>query len=313
MSRAVWREASCYRRVVRALTVACVSFAAVGLPAQGILDVVDGETLYLGGSLLSFGNEYEREEVRRSGSARVADSAHAHRFTLTSTVAWQYGLRNDLQLGIGVPYVASERESATGQEVAAGIGDVELLAKWRFHRWDAPGVSINTSLITSLSLPFGDDDRRSNGVELEPELQAGSGGFDPAIGLAITPEPGRWRFNAAVLWRWRTDTDGDDDRRGDSLFAELAIGNRFWLEPYPGPFMRLDLFARYRHEDRDREDGVLLADSGGDRLVLGSTWAFRPRPSLDFQLTAEIPVWRDTNGSQLDLDWAVEVAFGYRF
>lgn len=294
------------------LPLCLVGFAVV-VRAQGALDVVDGETLYDGGHLVSFVHELDREETLRTGDRRLADPAASHRFRWSSVLAWQYGLRHDLQVGVALPYVDVETESTAGQDVAAGLGDVELLAKWRCHRWDTKGASINTSLITMLSLPTGDDDAGRDGVEFEPEQQVGTGGFDPAIGFAITPEPGRWRFNAAVLYRLRTDSDGDGDHRGDSLFAELAVGNRFWLEPYPGPFMRLDLLLRWYDEHRDTQDHVRLADTGGQRLTAGATWAFRPRPAVDVQLSAELPVWRDVNGAQLDEDWTVQLSLGYRF
>jgi hypothetical protein len=293
---------------------AMLMLAAIVLPAQGrVLDVIDGETLYEGGSLVSFSVGLERQERLRQGSESVADPTASHRFTVMAALAYQYGLRNDLQIGIALPYVDVEREFLGGQEVTAGLGDVELLAKWRFRRWDAPRVAVNTALIAMISLPTGADDDGSGGVEFEPEQQVGSGGVDPSIGWAITAEPARWRFNLAAIYRIHTDTDGDGDQLGDAFFAELAVGNRFWLEPYPGPFMRLDVFAHYDHENRDAVDGQLLADTGGERVSVGATWAFRPRPSLDFQLTGEVPVWHDVNGTQLDQDWSVQFSFGYRF
>lgn len=307
-------EPGARRRQHRSAWLLSACFAMAPLSAQGtVLDVVDGETLYEGGHLLSLGTELEREDVLRRGGSRLADPTAGQRHRVTTTLALQYGLRNDLQIGVALPWVADASESAAGSTSAAGVGDLELLAKWRFHRWDAPRVSINTSLITSLSLPTGDDDRVEGAGELEPERQTGSGGLDPAIGLAITPEPGRWRFNAAILHQLRTDPDGDGDRLGASWYAELAVGNRFWLEPYPGPFMRLDVFAHWYDEARDRADHQRLDDTGGERLAVGATWAFRPRPSLDFQLTGEVPVWRDVNGTQLDDDWSVQFAIGYRF
>lgn len=310
------RVGSVPRMPLRPLAVAAalVSCCTAPLLAQGtVLDVVDGETLYEGGHLVSLSTELEREESLRRGDTRVGDPFGSHRYRVTTTAAIQYGLRNNVQLGVALPWIADQADSVAGGTSATGVGDIELLAKWRFKRWDGPSYSINTSLITGLSLPSGDDDVVEGGGELEPERQPGSGGVDPSIGVAITPEPGRWRFNAAVLHQLRTDTDGDRDTLGSSWYAELAIGNRFWLEPYPGPFMRLDVFAHWYDEGRDRADGQKLADTGGERVAVGATWAFRPRPSLDFQLSGEIPVWRDANGTQLEEDWSVQFAIGYRF
>ena len=58
---------------------------------------------------------------------------------------------------------------------------------------------------------------------------------------------------------------------------------------------------------------MLLTDTGGSRLLAGATLAFRPRPAIDLQLTGEVPVWRDLNGTQLDVDWTCDLSLGYRF
>ncbi len=297
----------------RTLPVAIlVGTATVAVPAQGILDRLDGETLYDGGFLLTAGFDLVRDDVLRRGGARVTDPSASHETELRTTLALQYGLRNNVQIGIAVPYVAHEAAGIGLQNTAEGLGDVSVLGKWRFYRWDAPGKALNVSLLAELSLPTGEDDARSDGVRLEPELQPGAGGLDPALGFGLTHEPERWRFNAACLYRLRTDTDDDGWRLGDEFVSELAIGNRFWLQPYPGPFMRADLAVRYYWQDESRASGPVL-DSGGERAAFALTWAFRPRPSLDFQASIEIPFWRDVNGTQLDTDWEAHVTFGYRF
>ncbi len=286
---------------------------AAVLPAQGaVLDVLDGETLYENGFLLTLGHELERGEVLRRGSQRVADPFGRHELQQTTTLALQYGLRHDLQVGLALHWRDTELRGSGLDQGTSGLGDLELLAKWRFLRLDAPHRATNFALLGGLSLPVGEDDAGSGGIELEPDLQPGSGGVDPALGVAVTHEPGRWRFNAAALYRLRTDSDGDGDRPGDALVLELAAGNRFWLEPYPGPFMRLDVVARWYWQDHDRMDAV-LPDSGGERLALGLNWAFRPRPSLDFQVGGEAPVWQDQNGTQPGHDWDLRFTFGYRF
>jgi hypothetical protein len=282
------------------------------LRAQGILDVLDGETLYEGGFLFTTGFELNRGEYLRRGGDRVSDPLASHQFETRTTIALQYGLRNNVQLGLAIPYVTHERAGAGFDADTEGVGDINLLAKWRFYRWDAPGKALNVSLLSELSLPTGEDDATFNGLRLEPELQPGSGGFDPAAGVGLTYEPERWRFNAAFLYRRHTDSDDDGFRLGDELVSELAIGNRFWLQPYPGPFMRADLPVRYYWQDESRADGV-DPDTGGERATVGVNWAFRPRPALDFQVSFELTFWQDVNGTQLGDDWDANFTFGYRF
>jgi len=298
------------RRSAGTCLLAC--FATAPTPAQGVLDFLDGETLYEGGWLVTLGFDLARGERLRQGEWRVADPLAQHETTTQTTLGLQYGLRNKLQLGVVVPWTAHAREGRGFDAEATGLGDVDLLGKWRFYRFDAPGVALNVALLGALSLPTGEDDAEDAGARLEPELQPGSGGVDPAIGLGATHEPGRWRFNAAALYRFRTDTDQDHARLGDELVVELATGNRFWLEPYPGPFMRADLAVRYYWQDHSRQQGE-LRDTGGERATVAVNWAFRPRPSIDVQVNVEVPLWQDVSGTGLGEDWAVDFAVGYRF
>ena len=69
---------------------------------------------------------------------------------------------------------------------------------------------------------------------------------------------------------------------------------------------------RWRHEWNARDDGDLVHDSGGDLITLGLNLAFRPQPSLDFQLSVEVPVFQKVNGTQLEEDISFFFAFGYR-
>lgn len=301
------------RRRRHSIVCAAALLLAAAAPAQGVLDLLDGETLYQGGFLFTLGVEYERRETLRQGTDRVPDPAASHEFETRSTLALQYGLHNTVQVGLALPYVTHDLETSSGDVSVAGIGDVELIGKWRFYRWDAPGKALNVALIGELSLPTGSDDAHRSGARLPPDQQVGSGGVDPSLGIGATHEPGRWRFNAAMLYRWRTDTDGDHSRPGDDLVGEIAAGNRFWLEPYPGPFMRLDVIGRYYWQAHDRLQGVSLADSGGERATVGLNWAFRPRPSLDFQIQFEKSVWQDVGGVQLGHDWILTATTGWRF
>ena len=291
------------------------AFALAGLLSafvqEGTLDVLDGETLFEGGWLFTLGVETETREGLRRGSDRVDDPLDRKLTERIAALGAHYGLRHDLQLSAILPWVERDFESGSDRISADGPGDFAFVAKWRFYRWDDVGKAANFAVMAGVEAPTGEDGEEANGVRLPPELQPGSGSWDPSLGAAATYEPGRWRFNAATLYQ-RNGKGGGDFKDGDELFAELAAGNRFWLEPYPGPFMRFDVLLRYRHQTRASLGGSTLSATGGDFLTAGATLAFRPRPTLDFQVFVEVPVWQDVNGIQLEEDVRFFFAFGFR-
>ena len=298
------------------LVIALLGAASPAPAQEQTLDLLDGETLYDSGSLIALVYEVERRERLLDGDSRVSDPLDREQTDHRLTLSGHYGLRHDLQLSAIVPYAYHELElddpAGADRLQANGLGDITGLIKWRFYRWDAPHQALNVAALAGLELPTGSDDERDGGVRLDPDLQPGSGSWDPLLGAAATYEPGRWRFNGAVLYKWNTESAGDLDL-GDELFAEIAAGNRFWLEPYPGPFMRLDVLLRYRDEGRASRDGIDLRDTGGDLITLGANLAFRPRPSLDLQASVEFPLYERVNGIQLAEAFTVSLSFGYRF
>lgn len=291
---------------------------------EGTLDLLDGETLYEEGWLLTTGFEQDRREGLLHGRDRRSDPFDRTIEEKTLSLGAHYGVRYDVQVSAIFPVVERELrlDDPAGPDrfISRGAGDLALAAKWRFLRLDGEGRATNFALIGGLELPTGPDDRRDHGSRLPPDLQPGSGTWDPSIGAAVTHEPGRWRFNAATLYQRRGQGD-HDFKEGDELFAELAAGHRYWLVPYPGPFSRFDVMLRYRHRWRSFEDGDIVHDSGGDLLTLGANLAFRTfgepfesgtRPSYDFQLAVEVPVYEKVMGFQLEEDASIFFVFGYR-
>lgn len=277
------------------------------LAQEGALDVLDGETLYEGGWLFTLSAEYERRSGLIDGRDSVSDPLDHVRTDTTFTTSAHYGLRHDLQLSLLVPYVSRELENDAGRASESGLGDTAALAKFRFKRFDGPGWSLNIAAIGGLDLPTGADADGDAPYELAP----GTGSWDPFAGVAATYEPNRWRFNAFAVYK-RNGEGHDDVKIGDQFLAEIAAGNRFHLTPYPGPFWRFDVMLRYRREWRDRIEGDIIHNTGSDVTTVGANLAFRPRPSLDFQLEAEVPIWQRADGVQLEADFQVMFTVGLR-
>ncbi len=310
-----------------ACIVAVLLLSATPQAQDATLDVLDGETLYEGGWLVTVSRETETRSELRSGGDQVEDPLRQRASYRDMAVAAHYGLRHDLQLSMVVPYVNRSLrihpQGAPAQRLSVeGMGDLVLLAKWRFYRWEAPGKALNVSLISGLEVPTGEDDATDDGLMLPADLQPGKGTWNPMLGVAATYEPERWRFNAVALYM--QGGSGGEFETSNEFFSELSVGNRFWLEPYPGPFMRADLALRYRRSSRVHyADGFVagppLANdtsrdaSGGDLTTLAFNVAFRPRPSLDLQLEVETPLSQNVHGTDLGAGTTVSFNVGVRF
>jgi hypothetical protein len=299
------------RRIALLAAMAALS-AGRAFAQEGTLDVLDGETLYDGGWLWTIGYEEERRAGLLKDSHGVPDPLDLSRVDRTEVLAAHWGYLHDLQLSAIVPFTERSLQGNAGLDIESrGFGDASLVAKWRFYRWDARGKALNVAWIGGLELPTGSHDEEDGGATLPPDLQPGSGSWDPLLGLGATYETGRWRFNAVALDKLNTK-NSDGYRFGNQFIAELEAGNRFWLEPYPGPFMRGDLRARYVSEGRDH-DGGIVPNTGGERVSVGANLAFRPRPSLDFQLGYDLTVRESVEGTQIEHDSVLTLTFGYRF
>lgn len=290
--------------------------AGTAVAQEGALDVLDGETLYEDGWLITAGYEFRQKRGLLEGADRVGDPLHRRQTDHAGVLSGHYGLLHTLQVGTIVPYVRrSQRlDDPVGPDryASEGPGDMTVYAKWRYYRWDDVGIATNFAVIGGLELPTGADDRRDEGLLLPAELQPGSASWDPFFGTSVTHEPGRWRFNAMTLYK-RVGQGTHDYKQADQFFAEAAVGNRFWLEPYPGPFMRADLMIRYRYEWADVQGGRRVGDTGGELVTVGLNWAFRPRPTLDFQVAIEYPLYESLRGTQLRESLAIFVVSGIRF
>src|SRR5688500_3682593 len=114
-----------------------IGTVCLGNPGHGqeeTLDVIDGETLYQNGWLLTLSTQVERREQLLEGDSSVRDSLHRRQTNYTFAAAAHYGLRYDLQLSAIVPYVHRELEqkgsAGSRRSSAGGPGDVVTLLKW---------------------------------------------------------------------------------------------------------------------------------------------------------------------------------------
>jgi len=280
-----------------------------------------GETLRAGRwsfDVRSDWTEFEHFSVAEAEAEAIAhDEFDALESSWVNSLALSYGLTDDLQLGVQLGYYAgsnfidAEADGLGGAESAtadpSGMTDTWVTAKFRVMH----GAGGHLALLGGVKLPTGkDDEKLSNGEELEPSSQPGTGSVDYQAGLAysrfLTP---RMTLDASGLYTVRTEHDGFEV--GDRADLGLALAYRLTEDVrQPGNW---SVFGELNGVwlDEDVEDGTSNENSGGETLWL--TLGLRDRIDEHFSvsLAPALPVYQDANGDQVETEWRVGLALSY--
>ena len=101
----------------------------------------------------------------------------------------------------------------------AGIGDLNLLAKYRLTEGEGAGFA----LIGGIKLPTGSTHRRSpEGERLETEHQPGTGSWDPILGASASASWAAAQLTASALYQL-SGKGAQRTRLGDRLQGGIAL------------------------------------------------------------------------------------------
>jgi hypothetical protein len=216
-----------------------------------------------------------------------------------------YGFTEDLQGIVTFPVfrdtaLAAPPRTRFGTMMSA-YGETEASLLWRFHR-HAPAIgSRNESALLG-------------GISLPQDLQRGGVEVGPAANLAVVTG-----YASRVFYWWlgaggQYYAERNDDRLGPLYYASAVFGWRppLFQHDYPKPDWRVFVEAVAEHAGKDRVADVKLADSGGDKILVG--------PSLlglygqwGVEIGALFPVEQSLNGTQAEENLRSKAVFTYWF
>jgi len=217
-----------------------------------------------------------------------------------------YGLTPDLQLSVSFPLGTADGlaspPNTRGGAMMAGFGEWEASMLWRFQRHaPAVGKRRESTLIASVLAP-GANDRRG-GVKVTPGLHLGG----------VTGYASRtlyWWLGAGAQFR----QDDGGEQLGDLYYLTAVLG---WRPPvfrgdYPKPDWRFFIEAVAEQSERDRMNGAVMQDSGGQRVLAG--------PSMlglfgawGIEGGVLFPLHESLNGSQPAEDYRAKLVLTYWF
>ncbi len=280
-----------------------------------------------GSIMLSY--RYMRMEMdgNRSGSDDISTADVLKQFPVAPTdmtmemhmFGAMYGLTNDVNLMLMVPYVEKSMDHVTRKGVrftteSEGIGDVKLTGIIKLFD---DGIH-RLNLGAGLSFPTGSIDERDAtpadpNARLPYPMQIGSGTYDLLPGMTYTGISRHYSWGAQASGVVHIGRNDRDYAFGDRvnltawgarplnrwLSASLRIAWQAW-EDIDGADPALNP-AMVQTADPDRQGGQRLDLVFGLNTLLPSSLPGRNRLGVEIG----VPVYQDLSGPQLETDWTI--------
>ncbi len=275
--------------------------------AAGQIFGTGGRTEFISGfGVRTFASVETRSRLLVDGTEAVDPSGTEVRVR-TTPVAIVYGLRARLSLVAVLPFVDKQASFAGGAAEQptggdGGLGDALFLAKWRFYKRDQPLGTFHVATELGVKAPTGAHDLEGTGGRLlPPELQRGSGSWDPVANLITTYVPaagrGRWTLTGDVGVRLTTEANAVEV--GNWVGYDGMVKYRVHPVRHPGrdTFLLLELNGRW--QDRAHVGGRVANNTGGHVMYLSPGIQFLLRRNLILEGGVQVPVMNDLNGTQL--------------
>ncbi|MDO8137901.1 MAG: hypothetical protein Q6354_09695 [Candidatus Brocadiales bacterium] len=236
-------------------------------------------------------------------------------------LVFSYAPMPDVAVAISVPWTEkSQRNNLSGRRVTldvAGLGDATLLGRWTFKKWLGHWRRTDMTVIGGVELPTGDTNRRDEGIRLPPELQLGSGSFDPFLRMAFSRIVKRKSIFAEL--QYKVNMPGAlDFKFGDVLEYDLATAYRlFPAVKYPNPEFYGILELNGVWEQQARQRGRDVENTGSHTIFLSPGIQVIPLKNLLLEASVQIPIYQDLRGKQLGYEVGdlgdSNIVFGFRF
>jgi hypothetical protein len=318
-----------------------------GFGSGGGMSVFSPDTLdgahWAAGLRLSYTRPEQRSEEELEELAAQHIHAHNTDYNLNASAAIAYGVSHHLTVSMELPYVRRDdlREGAhihvSGETVneveqlgsISGIGDMNLLAKYRVTEGEGPGFA----LIGGIKLPTASTHKRSpDGERLETEHQPGTGSWDPIIGASASAPLGSVQLTASALYQIST-VGAQRTRLGNRFQGGIAISHRFGAAAHehapshnhhhgdeldehpPHRASSWDAFVELagEWEGQQRIAGETEEASGGKWAWVAPGLRFNAASGWSAAAAIALPVWQHIRPSHPDNRYRLTLSLGRAF
>jgi len=213
-----------------------------------------------------------------------------------------YGLTRDFSLYIQPTYKVKEMKMPGMKQSSSGIGDTDLLARYRFRKKDREDGSCQQAFLLGVKLPTGAWNIEEDGTRLMDMVQPGTGSTDYSAGLAVTHRKGNFTLDGDVIYTITTENQ-KNYKFGDLLRYDLA-----GLYQINDTYLMLELNGRYA--EKDEKSGVKTDDTGGHQIFINPGVSYHVLPNTMLMLSVQVPIYTDMNGEAQKTNYHTMAGFG---
>ena len=247
--------------------------------------------IFPGGGLISYNSIFSTRGAMPQADGGISATARPT-FTHEGDINFTWGFYKDFDLTLILPIVTNHFSPPAAPQVGGtGLGDLLVLAKYRFYRRDSPRGTTQASVTLGPKFPTGSTGLTGgDGRRLPAGLQPGSGSTD--LFLAAN-----WTYTGLFNLR-RLVADEDfhtllrlEGSQATRLGSDLE--SRFWLSyrPYEAKNGEREWFIgpalTLLHSQDDHISGVNQNGSGGTALLAGITTYIGLRPGVHAWVAAD--------------------------
>ena len=221
------------------------------------------------------------------------------RLTLTAQIP--YVMRHSLEV--------DSHAILGSKQTSQGLGDLQLLGDWRVRQDERSSLSA----IAGVKFPTGGvKEKNSVGTRFEQELQPGSGSYDYLLGGAYREQATErisWVANAVYVFK----SEGAQDYHFGDLLSTSVVAD-YLINPDSRLLQtKLGLDANIQYEQKHKDAGETIKDSGGFFLFLGPTVTVEPCKNFGLTGTFMLPVVQDVGGihQTQDFTWTLTAKVGW--
>ncbi len=273
---------------------ACCS---AGAPILGSLQLSSSDA---GNAQVAVSYEYNSLQDVINISDPLNDQSR-ERYTHSLMLEGNYGVSHRLSVSGLLTLVQQGRTitTPTGSQnrlVTGGMGDAVLLMNYNL----IPGNVFTQKILsigTGPKIPLGQSDQRSNGILVPYDMQPGTGAWDAVFwgyfSQGFRPKP--FSLFATTAYRMTGQNDLGYEF-GNEL--QMLLG---WSDSQNlGKLLyAYGLSFRYRHAAMDKNNHVILPNTGGQWIFLMPSLSWHLNQDISVTINAELPLYSEVEGTQL--------------